>query len=351
MGNGSLVRGAVKQTIADWSAACSHCLAETGDAQIAIRLRSYWLLAIGATLLVLCGACAATAPEPDKATPAVKLMTPAELQALPMRAPDQRLAYGEDPNQYGELRVPSQGGPHPVVVLIHGGCWKEPYATLRDLAPMGDALKEEGVATWNVEYRRLHQPGSGWPGTYLDVGRAIDHLRSLAAQYRLDLSRVVIVGHSAGGHLAMWAAARPRLGKESPLFVADPLPVRGVVNLAGTMDMADNIPRMEAGCGDAVVTTMLGGAPGDVPERYAQASAIALVPLGVPQALIWGEREDFVPLPLAEKYTRAATQAGDSVRVVVVPGVGHFELASPFSAAWPAVGSAIRSLLDGQLPP
>jgi acetyl esterase/lipase len=307
------------------------------------------LMAIGATLLVICGACG-TATGPDTAAPLGNLMTPAELQALPMRAPDHRLAYGEDANQYGELRVPSQGGPHPVVVLIHGGCWKEPFATLRDLSPMGDALEEEGVATWNVEYRRLYQPGSGW-GTYLDVGRAVDHLRSIAAQFDVDLSRVVVIGHSAGGHLAMWAAARTRLDKESPLFVADPLPVRGVVNLAGTIDMADNIPRMEAGCGDTVVTAMLGGTPGDVPERYAQASAITLVPLGIPQALVWGEHEDFVPLPLAEKYGQLATKAGDSVRIVVVPGVGHFELASPFSSAWPMVRSAIRSLLDGQLPP
>jgi acetyl esterase/lipase len=179
----------------------------------------------------------------------------------------------------------------------------------------------------------------------------VDHLRSFAAQYDLDLNRVVVVGHSAGGHLAMWVAARLRLGEKSPLFVADPLPVRGVVNLAGTIDMADNIPRMEAGCGDTVVTAMLGGTPADVPERYGEASAITMLPLGIPQALIWGAHEDFVPISLAEKYARAATRAGDTVRVVVVPGVGHFEVASPFSSAWPVVRAAIRSLLVGQLPP
>ena len=319
---------------------------ETESAPSVMRFRYYGLMAMGAILLGMCGACAKTAPPPDSATSPGKLMSPGELQALPMRAPDHRLTYGEDPAQYGELRVPSQGGPHPVVVLIHGGCWKEPYATLRDLAPMGDALKDEGVATWNIEYRRLYQPGSGWPGTYQDVGRAVDHLRSIAAEYNLDLNRVVFVGHSAGGHLAMWAGARARLDKASPLFAADPLPVRGVVNLAGTIDMADNIPRMEKECRDTVVTGMLGGTPEVVPERYAQASAITLVPLGIPQALVWGEHEEFVPLPLAEKYARAAMQAGDSVRVVVVPGAGHFELASPYSSAWPEVRSVIRTFLN-----
>jgi acetyl esterase/lipase len=100
--------------------------------------------------------------------------------------------------------------------FIHGGCFKAAYATARDLAPMGDALKADGIASWNVEYRRLGQPGGGWPGTYLDVGRAVDHLHALARQYALDLGRVVVVGHSAGGHLAMWAAARSGLPTASP---------------------------------------------------------------------------------------------------------------------------------------
>jgi acetyl esterase/lipase len=281
-----------------------------------------------------------------------KLMTPKDLQSLPIQAPDRRLAYGTDANQYGELRLPSQshGGPHPVVVLVHGGCWKAQYATSRDLAPMADALKADGIATWNIEYRRLPQPGSGWPGTYLDVGNAVDYLRSIAAQYKLDLNRVVVVGHSAGGHLTMWVATRQRIAKESALFLANPLPVRGVINLAGTIDMADNIPNMEATCGDTVVTTLLGGTPSNVPGRYREASAINILPLGVPQVLIWGAYDNFVPKAIVEKYVSAAKQAGDSVRFVVIPGVGHFETASPTSSAWPSVHAAIQSLLDGKLP-
>jgi acetyl esterase/lipase len=277
-------------------------------------------------------------------------MGPGELQSLPSRAPDRRIAYAGDSSQFGELRIPSGPGPHPVVVLVHGGCFKAAYATLRDLAPMADALKDAGIATWNIEYRRVGQPGGGWPGTYLDVGRAVDHLRTLAGQHALDLGRVVVVGHSAGGNLAMWAAARHRVPAGSDIHVADPLPVRGVVNLAGPVDLSANISGYESLCRDAVITNLLAGTPATVPERYAQASAMKLLPLGVPQVLLMGEHEDFVPRPLAEAYARAAAQAGDSIRLVIIPRVGHFEIASPRATIWPRVEGAIRSMLDGRLP-
>jgi acetyl esterase/lipase len=277
-------------------------------------------------------------------------MTPQDLRALPSKAPDQRITYGEDSSQYGELRVPSGGGPHPVVTLIHGGCFKAAYATAHDLAPMGDALKAEGIATWNIEYRRLGEPGGGWPGTYLDVGRAVDHLRALAGKHNLDLRRVVLLGHSAGGHLAMWAAARPRLPKSSPLYVRDPLPVRGVIDLAGPLDLTANIAGYEGLCRDTVVTALLSGSPTTVPERYVQASPIKLLPLGVLQVLVIGEHEEFVPQALVEAYAQAAVHAGDAVRLVIIPRLGHFDIASPQTAAWPLVEAAIGSLLDGRLP-
>lgn len=307
--------------------------------------------ALGVASLALAAACDRPQVTPrDVAASPGTLMTPQDLQALPSQAPDRRVPYGKDSSQYGELRLPTGRGPHPVVVLIHGGCFKAAYATPRDLAPMGDALKVDGIATWNIEYRRLGQPGGGWPGTYLDVGRAVDELRTLAGRHSLDLGRVVLLGHSAGGHLAMWAAARARVPKSSPLYRADPLPVRGVIDLAGPLDLTANIPEYEGLCRDTVITTLLGGSPGGVPERYAHASPIRLLPLGVPQVLVIGEHEDFVPRPLAEAYARAAERSGDSVRLVIIPGAGHFEIASPRTAAWPRVQAAIRSLLDGRLP-
>jgi acetyl esterase/lipase len=277
-----------------------------------------------------------------------RLMTPQELTAVPARAADKRVTYGADLNQFGELRIPTGRGPHPIVVLIHGGCFKAAYASLRDLAPMGDALKAQGIATWNVEYRRLGQPGGGWPGTHQDIGRAVDQLRALAETYRLDLNRVVIVGHSAGGHLAMWAASRSQIPPESALYANDPLKVRGVVDLAGPVDLSANIDGYEGLCQDTVITSLLGGTPATVPERYAQASPRRLLPLGVPQVLILGQYEEYVPLALAQEYIAAARRAGDTVQLQVIPGVGHFEIASPRASTWPRVRSSIRALLDGQ---
>jgi acetyl esterase/lipase len=308
-------------------------------------------LAMLAALLALSAGCARkTTPPQDEVANADSLMTPEDLAALPSRPPDRRVGYGEDSSQYGELRVPVGQGPHPVVVLIHGGCFKAAYATLQYFGAMGDALKDDGIATWNVEYRRLGQPGGGWPGTYLDVGRAVDHLRALAGDYNLDLGRVVVVGHSAGGHLAMWAAGRGRLPAASPLFVADPLRVRGVIDLAGPVDLTANIQGYEALCRDSVITSLLGGTPAAVPDRYAQASPIKLLPLGIPQVLVLGAHEEFVPLPLAEAYVQAATGAGDRARLIVIPGVGHFETASPHASTWSQVESAIRALIDGRMP-
>jgi acetyl esterase/lipase len=286
-------------------------------------------------------------PKPPENVPAsaAGLMTVAQFQAFPSKSADYRLFYGTDANQFGELRVPSGVGPHPVAVLIHGGCFKAEYARLGELGPMGDALKAKGIATWNIEYRRLAQPGSGWPGTYLDVGNGVDYLRSIAVQNHLDLSRVIVVGHSAGGHLAMWVAARSRLPKSSPIYVSDPLPIRGVIDLAGTPDLEALIPAEQVSCRGPVVEQLLGGKPAEVPQRYAEASAIKMLPLGVPQTLFWGGRDDIVPASIGERYVQTAVHAGDPTRLVTFPGVGHFEIASPFSATWPTVENEIVSLL------
>jgi acetyl esterase/lipase len=316
-----------------------------------MRLRTLARAAALAAVLAQVVACARPAARGSAQASAARLMTPQDLDALPHGPPDRRIAYGDDSSQYGELRLPARRGPHPVVVLVHGGCFKAAYANATYFAAMAEALTADGFATWNIEYRRLGQPGGGWPDTYLDVGRAVDHLRTLASQYELDLERVAIVGHSAGGHLATWASARPRVPAGSRLHMANPLRVRGVVDLAGPLDMTANIAGYEGLCRDSVITTLLGGSPSAVPERYASASPISLLPLGIPQVIVIGEHEDFVPRPLADAYVRAATRAGDAARLIVIPGVGHFEIASPRASTWPRVREAIRAVLEGRLPP
>ncbi len=149
----------------------------------------------------------------------------------------------------------------------------------------------------------------------------------------------------------MWAAARHRLPGTSALYVRDPLRLRGAIDMAGPLDMAANIENYEATCRDSVITSLLGGAPSAVPDRYAEASAIRLVPLGMPQVLVWGTRESFVPRPLPDAYVDAARRAGDRVQLLLIPGAGHFEIASPTTPGWAKVDAAVRALLDGALPP
>jgi acetyl esterase/lipase len=267
-----------------------------------------------------------------------RLMRASDLGSLPQPRADERVAYGEAPQQFAELRLPGGEGPHPVAVLIHGGCWEAPWA-IDQLRSLAAALTSEGFATWSLEYRRLGDPGGGWPGTLVDVAHGADRLRTVAQRHPLDLSRVVAVGHSAGGHLALWLAARHKLERSSALWTEAPLPLRGVVSLAGITDL-----RAAAAlhvCGDAI-PRLLEGPPTERSDRLAQSSPIELLPLGIRQRLVCGALDTLVPIELARAYAAAAIEAGDEVAMEVVEGVGHFELVDPMSTSWAAVRRAIR---------
>jgi acetyl esterase/lipase len=265
-----------------------------------------------------------------------------EILDLPPPSADQRIPYGPDARQFGELWLPPGAGPHPVVVLIHGGYWRARYG-LEYFGHAAAALRDDGLAVWNVEYRRLGQPGGGWPGTLLDVGRALDALRGLAARFPLDLGRVVALGHSAGGHLGCWAAGRHRLPDGSEVAGPEPLRLAGVVSLAGVLDLRR---AWELRLSDSVVHELLGGAPTEVDARYRSASPSELLPLGVPQVLIHGTDDTAVPLELSERYHEAALAAGDRAELIVLPGAGHFEVVDPRTPEWRRVLAAVRALTD-----
>ena len=277
---------------------------------------------------------------------AAQLLGPRDLDAMPSQPADARVSYGSDPVQFGDLRLPSGSGPFPVAVVIHGGCWVSTFATLQNTSAFADALREAGVATWNVEYRRVGNAGGGWPGTFLDIAAAADHLRVLAEEYPLDLSRVVAVGHSAGGHMALWLAARSRLPASSELYRENPLPLLGAVALGGPGDLRDFTTYAGSICGAPVIEQLLGGSPESVPERYAQASPVELLPFGVPQVLIVGTEDPTMPPRARDSYVTAATQAGDRAEVVAVPEAGHFEVVAPNTAAWSIVRDKVLSLVE-----
>jgi acetyl esterase/lipase len=256
------------------------------------------------------------------------------------RAVDRR--YGPEREQYGRLRVPASGAPpYPVVVVIHGGFWRSAHG-IEHMEPLAEALAAGGYATWSIAYRRVGEAGGGWPGTFLDVGAAIDQLRAVAAAEPIDMARVVTLGFSAGGHLALWAAARQRIPAGSPLRAADPLGVRGAISLAGVCDLGrGHAIRVGAGAVDA----LMGGSPERVPERYAAGDPAALLPVGVPQVLIHGTVDGNVPLELSRSYADKAAAAGDDVRLVTLAGAGHFDLVEPSGRPWDALREALGSLV------
>ncbi len=254
-------------------------------------------------------------------------------------------AYGPAASQFGELYLPGQpeeGGPYPVVLLLHGGFWRVSYG-LKLMAGLAEDLAKQGLAVWNIEYRRVGETGGGWPGTLRDVASAADFLTTLAARYTLDLRRVVAVGHSAGGQLALWLAARTRLLEQGPLASATtPLPLSGVVSLAGVNDL-EHAWRLNLGHG--AVAELLGGSLTDLPERYTLASPAAHLPLGVPQVLVHGSSDDRVPLEISQAYARKAMAAGDVVTLIELPGADHFVVIDPGSHAWLRTTQEIQKLL------
>lgn len=202
------------------------------------------------------------------------------------------------------------------------------------MRPLCQDLAERGWAAWNIEYRRLgHVAGGGWPTTFGDVASAIDHLTEIRTEARLDLSRVVTIGHSAGGHLAVWAAARHRLPEGAPGW--DPrVRVTKAVSQAGVVDLK---LAWDLRLSDGVVGDLLGGPPEEHPARYALASPAELVPLGVPVLLTHGGRDDIVPPPVSASYAAAARAAGDAVEVVELPDEDHFGHIDPGNPLWAAV--------------
>lgn len=267
------------------------------------------------------------------AAPAPKLITFSELKSRPHPSPTATVRYGSDPLQVVDVWLPTGRGPFPTVLLIHGGCWQSDVADRHLMDWIANDLKRRGIAVWNIDYRGVDRAGGGYPGTFLDAAAAADALATHAREYHLDTSRIVAVGHSAGGHLALWLAARPRLPASSTLHAARPLPIASVVSLGGLPDL-ELETKVENGCGTTVSATLAGG-------HHAETSVPRLAPLGVRQYLVNGLADPIIPTELAADYQRRMRAAGDAVTIDWIPASGHFELIAPETRAW---ATAVRDI-------
>ena len=252
------------------------------------------------------------------------------------------IRYGPHHSNVGDLWLPvGRAERVPVVVLVHGGFWRAPY-TKRLMNGLAKDVAGRGWAAWNIEYRRvgLLGGGGGWPTTLLDIAAALDHLAVIG--YGTDSSRVVTCGHSAGGHLAFWAAARGRLPAASPGAGAAVV-IRGAVSLSGVVDLeeADRL-----GLGADATARFMGGHWNEQSERYRHASPKALLPLGVPQVLVHAGDDNVVPPSMSRDYQAQATVKGDDARSLRVDGVGHRQLIDPHGAGWRRTVSELERLLD-----
>ena len=295
---------------------------------------------IGLAALTLSGGIASlqAAPAPQAAA-----------ASMPAPMPTEVIRYGEAPSQFVEVFIPSEGtGPWPVVVFIHGGCYVSTDADVVGMRRTYADLAGRGVAVWGIEYSRVDEPTGAFPGLYRDVAAATDLVRDHAARLNLDLDRVVLAGHSAGGHLALWEAARDRLPETSPLRFGTPLSARAVVAVAGPGDLEPLKPLFPEVCGAGVFEQVTGeGLPGR-DDPYADTSPSRQLPLGLPIRLFVGATDTVVTPGFVNAYAEQARAAGDDVTEQVLPDADHIDVIRPRHPAWTAIADAIAAEAKGR---
>jgi acetyl esterase/lipase len=286
-------------------------------------------------VLAMAGSLAAAGAVAQIAPPVYPLTMSKYIAGIKPVKSDQRIPYGPAKSQFGDLFLPKNvKGPAPVVILVHGGCWQAgvPAEAISGIAA---DLAEHGVAVWSIEYRRIGEPGGGYPNIYLDVGAAFDKLADIAKTYPLDLSNVIAVGHSSGAHLATWASARGRLPVGHPWRGTNPLKVKTVVMVNGLADLEHNADLLPLACGtDIKLADVIGEKTPARPDPFADTSPNKWLPLGIRTLMIVGTYDPIVPPYTGLWWHKLASKAGDKVDIVDIPDAGHFDIVTPTEPEW-----------------
>jgi acetyl esterase/lipase len=257
-----------------------------------------------------------------------------DLTSRPLPVATQRVAYGQDPLQFADLWLPTGPGQHPLVIMIHGGCWQTAVAEAKLMNYLAEDLRARGVAVWNIEYRGIDRERGGYPGTFQDVANAADAVRGSAKANHLDLRRIVVVGHSAGGHLALWLAARPRMSAGSLLRGRAPLKVSTAISLGGLPDLeAAQTPPGDT-CGADTVARLVGPPTASHPDIFADTSPAVMASPLARVILVNASRDPIAPPAAAAAYAARMAAKGPAPERHEVDGEGHVELIAPGSHAW-----------------
>lgn len=308
-----------------------------------------------AVTLSACGQPTANAPldMPDapasdttEAPDRLAMLSWGDLLSQPKPTPTHSIQIGDRDTDIVDLWLPETPGPHPVVLMVHGGCWQKNIADRTLMNYGAEDLRQRGMAVWNIEYRGVDETGGGYPGTYLDVANAADAMRDHADAYNLDLKRIAGTGHSAGGHLVSWLATRSNLPESSPLYKANPLSMIGVLNVGGLADLERSTRVTERSCMGAILD-QLTGAPGEGrSDVFSDTSPARLLPMKAKHISLSGDMDRISPVGLAKDFAARAAQAGGTADALIISGNNHTDLIAPGTEAFEAQAEQLAIWLE-----
>lgn len=275
----------------------------------------------------------------------VPLMVWSDLTSRDLPDPTSSHAYGDDPAQIVDLWLPEGEGPHPTVLMIHGGCWQKAIADRTLMNYAAEDLRQRGLAVWNIEYRGVDEDGGGYPGTFEDVRAATEKLIELGPSLNLEVDRIVAFGHSAGGHLAAWALAQSNIEGGGQIMARPALPIIAVINSGGLADLEASAPITLESCLASIMDDLTGAPTETRPNVFSDTSVSNLLPTSGDLISVNGDRDRIAPPELGQSLTEKVISAGAQALFVEIPQTGHVELIAPGTEAFEVQADLIESFL------